>query len=178
MAIVQIGYLGGVGPVFVDDANASAGGKKILLQGQTMPNGIAGLYAKQSAYAGNLGLTASDYVLGPYADNQRVSEIPAFKQPVAGSNFVGYDSSISTMVSATTIPGSTTTTGTTTTTTTGTTGTTTTGTTDTTFKAPTIMEQISTFLSNYWWLLLIALGLLLWKPVIAPALGMGKRKRR
>lgn len=183
MAIVQIGYLGGVGPLFVDDANASAGGKKILLQGQTSSNGASGLYAKQPAYAANINLTPSEYSLGPYADNQRVSDIPAFKQPVNGGNFSGYDTNVSAMVNGTTVPGSTTTTttgGTTTTTTGGTTTTTggTVTTTDTSHAAPTLLEQITTFVTNYWWLIALILFALLWKPFIAPFFGMGKKRRR
>ena len=184
MAVTQIGYLGGVGPVFVDDS--PGGGKKILLQGQGSPS--AGLYAKQSGYATNIGLNASDYVLGAYADNQRVSDIPAFVQPTGGPNFSGFDSNVSAMVSATTIPGggstTTPTTGGGTTTTTGGGTTTTTGggtvvtTTDTVYKAPTITEQVSTFASNYWWLILLILGFVLWKPFIAPALGMGGKRKR
>lgn len=46
-----------------------------------------------------------------------------------------------------------------------------------TYQAATIGEQISTFLSNYWWVVVILALLLLWNPIIAPALGMKKRKR-
>ncbi|MVM34868.1 hypothetical protein GO755_32870 [Spirosoma sp. HMF4905] len=178
MAITQIGYAGNIGPVFRDDS--PGGGMYIILQGQTWSNGVSGLYAKQPGYATNLGLSASIYTLGSYADNQRVSDIPAFKQPVSGPSFSGYDSNVAAMVTATTIPGSATITSTTTSTgtTTTSTGTTSAGTTDTTFSAPTLMEQVTTFLTNYWWLVALILLALLWKPFIAPFLGMGKKRRR
>ncbi|GAB4043120.1 hypothetical protein [Spirosoma litoris] len=47
-----------------------------------------------------------------------------------------------------------------------------------TYQAATIGEQITTFLSNYWWVVVILALLLLWNPVIAPALGMGKKRKR
>lgn len=76
-----------------------------------------------------------------------------------------------------------TTTGTTTTTTT--TGSTTSGTTsgsstaDTPVvqAAPTATEQISSYLSTYWWAVLLIAVALLWKPVIAPALGIKSSRR-
>ena len=184
MAFTQIGYLGGAGggPVFEETGNASAGGKKIIMVGQSSPS--PGMYAKQAAYAGQLNLPAADYSLGPYVDNQRVGDIPAFKVPTGGVSFSGFDSNVAAMVSGTSIPGGSTTTGSTTTgsTTTSTGSTTTSGgtTTDTgtvTYKAATVGEQISTFLSNYWWVVVILALLLLWNPVIAPALGMKKRRR-
>lgn len=47
-----------------------------------------------------------------------------------------------------------------------------------TYQAATIGEQITTFLSNYWWVVVILALLLLWNPIIAPALGMGKKRKR
>lgn len=185
MAQTQIGYLGNTGPVFEDDATGVAG-KKYLLQGQTASNGIVGLYIKQPAYATNLGLNAANYTLGAYADNQRIADLPAFKQPVNGTSFNGFNTDVAAMVTATTIPGATsggTTSGGSTSggsTSGGSTsgGSTSGGNNDVSvFSAPTIMEQISTFASNYWWLILIVGGFLLWKPLIAPALGIKTRKR-
>jgi hypothetical protein len=188
MSITQIGYTGSVGPAFVD--NSTVTGKKIFLQGMTQPNGTVGIFAKEPEYAANLGLTASEFTLGPYTGNQRVGDIPAFVAP-SNTNFSGFNTDLAGMAASTSVPGGGSTSGGSTTGGTSTTGgSSSTGggstsggtvtTTDNTFKAPTVMEQFTTFFSNYWWLLLIVVGFLLWKPLIAPALGMGgsKRKRR
>ncbi|ADB36750.1 hypothetical protein [Spirosoma linguale] len=176
MATPQIGYLGRTGPTFIDDSTVP--GKKIVLQGQTI-NGITGLFAKKPEYAAALGLVQSEYSLGPYSDNQRIGDIGPFKQPASGTAFDGFDTNVAAMVSASTIPGQ----GSTTTSTTSTSSSNSTDTsssTDLTItqKAATVGEQIQTFLSNYWWVLLILGLLLLWNPIIAPALGMGKKKKR
>ncbi|QHV97564.1 hypothetical protein [Spirosoma endbachense] len=139
--------------------------------------------------------------LGPYSENQTISVAPAYLQPATGPAFDYYLNKASDWVTATSTAGnsvSNETGGATTSTNTSSSGGTTTSTgstssgggtvtttsnggtvttTDTTYKAPTIGEQISTFLSNYWWLVLLVLVALLWKPLIAPALGLSKKRR-
>jgi len=193
MSITQAGYLGRTGPVFIDDSTQS--GKKILLVGN-VANGVVSYQVKQPAFASNLGSSfpypASDFSLGPYSDNQTIVMSPAYKVPATGDAFDSYKGVESDWVAGTatanTTPsggstgGSPTTGGNTGGSTGGNTGGSTGGGVSTggdggVYKAPTVMEQISTFLSNYWWLVLLIVAALLWKPVIAPALGMGKKKR-
>lgn len=192
MSLIQKGYLGRTGPVFVDDSSAG-GGKYIILVGKVV-DGVMKLQAVQPAFASNLNgfpYTPSQCSLGAYSDLQIVGNAPSYTQPASGPAFDNYFNVDSTWVAATSSTGNTSTTSNTTTTdtsnsaqtgvtyvtnstgTTATTGTTTT----TTFSAPTILEQITTFLSNYWWLVLIVVAALLWKPFLGPALGFGKKKR-
>jgi hypothetical protein len=199
MAIVQLGFLGKQGPVFVDDA--AVPGKFIIIIGEL---GTNKLVVKQPAYAGQLQTSTSgprykfpkaesECTLGPYSDNQQIGNIPAYKQPASGTQFDYYENVQEDWVavgaptptagggsgagsggsgsggSGSGGSGS------------GGSGSGSSGgvitTTDTTYKAPTIGEQISTFLSNYWWLVLLIAVALLWKPLIAPALGLSKKRR-
>ena len=192
-----VGYLGSFGPIFTQD---HTDGKKIVLVGN-LSNGQ--LQAYSPAFVENLRKSTAgpQYVfpyapdqctLGPYSDTQIVGATPAYKEPPIGPKFDYYLNVASdwTDKPAPAYSGGTVTTSTgggsgsggstssgggTVTTTTG--GTTTTAT-DTTYQAPTITEQITTFLSNYWWLVLIIAIALLWKPVIGPALGLSKKRRR
>ncbi|SFD67483.1 hypothetical protein [Spirosoma endophyticum] len=187
MAYTQVGYLGNTGPIFTDDS--PGGGKKIMLVGRNY-GGVMKLVAVQPAYVANLngGFAPADFVLGNYVDLQVVGDAPTYRQPSTGAAFVGYVAVGSDWVTATSTAGNEPGTGSGGTTTGGSTstggGSTSTGGGsvstggDTTFSAPTIMEQVSTFLSNYWWLVLIIVGFLLWKPFIAPALGFSKKRRR
>ena len=178
MAFTQIGYLGRTGPVFTDTASD---GKKLLLVGSVI-NGVMTAQYKQPAYAGNLGLVASEYTLGTHTDNESAGAVPAYKEP-ASTAFDGFDTNVSAMTKsiAAGANGSITT-STTTTTTTGGTGTGTSGTGNTDVvpgnSAPSFMEQVQTFLTNYWWVVALVAVVLLWNPVIAPALGMGKKGKR
>lgn len=187
MAIAQIGFLGRTGPIFRDDA--PGGGKYILLLGRIATGKIV---AKQPAWAGNLNvngtpLNPADYVTGGYADEQVLGNLPAYTQP-AITEYDGYTPISNTWTAGTgtggntgTYQGATPTTTTTTTTgggmaTTGGGGMAATGGVDSTvYKTPTLGEQVQTFLSSYWWVLVIAAIVLLWQPVIAPALGLGKK---
>ena len=185
MALTQIGYLGNTGPIFTDDS--PGGGKKIMLVGRVY-GGVMKLVAVQPAYVANLnaGYNPSDFVLGSYTDLQVVGDAPAYTQPSTGAAYVGYTVKGTDWVTATsttgneTATGSGNTTGGSTSTGGGSTstggGVTTTGG-DTTFSAPTIMEQVTTFFSNYWWLVGIILLFLFWKQ-ISGALGFGKKRRR
>jgi hypothetical protein len=200
MALIQKGYLGTQGPVFIDDATAGTG-KVIIMQGR-MTNGVMKLFAVQPAYANILSgfpYSESDCTLGPYTDNQFVINSPTYKQPtnastnntygnVADDWVTGDGAGTTNTATSTTTTGSTntgtTTAGTTNTNTTTTTGNTNTGTTTTTsttpvvVSAPTMNEQISAFFGTYWWAVLLIVVALLWKPVIAPALGIRPKRRR
>ena len=44
--------------------------------------------------------------------------------------------------------------------------------------APTTGDTITEYVKKYWWVGLLLLGAVLWKPVIAPALGLGSKTRR
>jgi hypothetical protein len=206
MALIQKGYLGTQGPVFIDDATAGTG-KVIIMQGR-MTNGVMKLFAVQPAYANILSgfpYSEADCTLGPYTDNQFVINSPPYKQPtnaatnntygnVADDWVTGDGAGTTNSNTATTTTtnsntgntssGSTTTSGTTNTTTNTSTGNTNTGTTTTTsttpvvVSAPTMNEQISAFFGTYWWAVLLIVVALLWKPVIAPALGIRPKRRR
>jgi hypothetical protein len=202
MALIQKGYLGTQGPVFIDDATAGTG-KVIIMQGR-MTNGVMKLFAVQPAYANILSgfpYSEADCTLGPYTDNQFVINSPTYKQPpnastnntygnVADDWVTGDGAGTTNTATSTTTTGSTntgtTTTGTTNTNTTTTTSTgntssgttTTTSTTPVVVSAPTTSEQISAFFGTYWWAVLLIVVALLWKPVIAPALGIRPKRRR
>jgi hypothetical protein len=145
---------------------------------------------------------AADISMGTYQDNQLYGVCPAYKVPNTGTAYDGFKALsnaanawvnavnyadlqlisngqlVKTYTANDLIPGSG---GSTTnvTTTTNNTGTiTTTSATTPISQAPTVGEQLQTFFTNYWWAVLLLLGFLLWKPVIAPALGMGSKTKR
>ena len=196
MAIVQVGYFSGVGPLFVDDSTVA--GKYIILQGENY-NGNFVLRVKSSGYATNLNTfpyAASLCVFGPYTDNQTVMAVPAHKAP-ANTTTGGYQNIVSGWVDVPASSGGTglvnqtdkpattstgTTTSTTTSTSTGTSDVSTggSGTVDNTagLKAATIGEQITAFFKDYWYVVVLLAVLLLWGPVISPALGLSKKRKR
>jgi hypothetical protein len=195
MALIQKGYLGGQGPVFIDDTVAGSG-KVAILQGR-MTDGVMKLFAVQAAYATQLSgfpYTADQCSLGPYTDNQFVVNAPAYTQPPNAATNTTYSNVGTDWVSGngagttnttTTSTGTTASTGTTTSTGTTNTGTTSTGTSTGTGSGNTIStvttqatDSVSDFLTKYWWAIALVAIVLLWKPVIAPALGLDKRRRR
>ncbi len=48
----------------------------------------------------------------------------------------------------------------------------------TVFTAPDTTTTVEAFLSKYWWAVLLVVVALLWKPIIAPALGIAPKRRR
>lgn len=194
MAIKQVGYLGRTGPVFIDDTIIA--GKYLLLLGRSI-NGTVQMVAKLPRWADNLagfysatGLVIQDLSLGNFGDETIVGPSPAFKQP-ADIAFDGFDTNVDAMYNVGTLPpnvvinppvsnnntGQTATTGSNTggTATTGQTAINT-GTTTVINSAPNaVMESITAFLKSYWWAVVLVLLVVLWVPIVRPAL-LGKPK--
>ena len=193
MATTQLGFLGRTGPTFIDDSTVA--GKKIVLQGR-LYGGVMKIAATSPAYAQALGLSDAPgaYTLGPYTDNQVIGDAPAYTQPATGvaydaflikdSSWVSPSGNAGLQSAGSSAPatggGSPAPSGG------GTPAPTGGGTpapagndnSTVTYQAATIGEQISTFLSSYWYVVVILALLLLWNPVIAPALGMKPKRKR
>lgn len=128
MNLLQTGYLGTVGPVFLGEIVGSS--KRVIVQG-SFENSKLVLRTKRIEYASNLpGFVQSNLTLSPYADNQILTEAaPSYYAPPGGVNSIGSYQSVG--EDWVLIPGAestpTTTTGTTPTPTTGTTPTPTNG---------------------------------------------------
>ncbi|GAB3999528.1 hypothetical protein GCM10028807_50010 [Spirosoma daeguense] len=163
--------------------------------------------AKPASWLGNMGFAAtlvakfSDHDadlkaalnLGAYNETQRDNRFPVADLGAGHVYVAQFDTSTdwkeggpkdTKTITGGTAGTTTTTTGTTTTTTGGTTtttggGTTTTGGgTTTLFSAGDTGTTIESFLSKYWWAVLLIVVALLWKPIIAPALGIRTSRRR